>query len=43
MATVCQGIAGPEIVDVTEDIRADTEWSAEKIYVLRGPIYVHPQ
>ncbi len=43
MASLCAAIAGPELVEVSADIRADTEWTADKIYVLRAPVYVHPQ
>lgn len=43
VAFACAALDGPEVVEVTEDIRADSEWTADKIYLLRNPVYVHPQ
>ena len=38
----CVEPQGPELVEVTEDIRVDTEWTADRTYVLRREIAVEP-
>jgi len=42
VAAACDASPGPELVDVDEDIRTDTEWTADRVYVLRGEVYVQP-